>query len=162
VRRKIQIRVPAGADNGMRLRVSGEGEAGQKGGPRGDLYVDLFVKNHEIFVREGKNIICEMPISFTQAALGCEIEVPTLGGMMPLKIPSGTQTGKVFKLSRMGAPSLDGSQTGDQEVRIFVETPTKLSDAQKELLKQFAEASGEKINPLSSTFVDKVRKLFAK
>ena len=158
--RKVHVKVPAGTDNGMRLRMTGEGEAGMLGGPRGDLYIDLTVAAHEIFTRQGDNILCEVPVSFVQAALGAEIEVPTLAGTTSLKIPPGTQGGRTFKLKGKGIQSLRGGGLGDEEVRIVIETPTHLSEKQKELLSQFAALSGEKINPISSSFAEKVKKLF--
>ena len=162
VTRKIQIKIPAGVDNNLRLRISGEGEAGIRGGPRGDLYVDIHVKPHEIFTREDNNVLCEVPISFVQAALGGEIEVPTLTGVSSIKILAGTQTGKIFRLKGKGIASLNGQGIGDQEVKVLVETPAHLSDKQKELLKQFAALSGEKVNPISSSFIEKAKKLFSK
>jgi molecular chaperone DnaJ len=162
VSRKIQVKVPMGVDNGMRLRISGEGEAGMRGGPRGDLFIDIHVKTHEFFSRQSINIICEVPISFVQAALGDEVCVPTLTGTTMLKIPAGIQSGKVLKLKGKGITSLNGSQIGDQEIKIIVETPTHLTDKQKELLKQFSECGIEKANPLSSSFVERVKKLFSK
>ena len=152
----------AGVDNGLRLRISGEGEAGARGGPRGDLYVDLSVKPHEFFTREGRDIHCEVPISFVQAAIGCEVEVPSLSGTTALKVPAGTQTGKQFRLKGKGIVSLNGQGIGDQEVRIVVETPTHLSERQKDILRQFAELSGEKVNPISSSFSQKAKRLFSK
>lgn len=161
VQRKIQVKIPPGVDNGLRLRISGEGEGGVRGGPRGDLYVDLHVEPHEIFSREGNNVLCELPVSFVQAALGAEIEVPTLTGAAPLKVPAGTQTGKIFRLKGKGIASLNGQGIGDEEIKVIVETPTHLSDKQKELLKQFAALSGEKANPISNSFVEKAKKLFS-
>lgn len=161
VSRKIQARVPGGVDTGLRLRMPDEGEAGYHGGGRGDLYVEIHVKPHEIFNREGDNIICEVPISMVQAALGTEIEVPTLAGTTHLKIPASTQNGKIFKLKGKGFPSLRGHGLGDEEVRIAVETPTHLSDKQIELLKQFAAVSGETVNPVTYSFMNKVKKLFS-
>lgn len=158
--RKIQARVPAGVDTGLRLRMPGEGEAGHRGGGRGDLYVEIHVKPHEIFSREEDDIICDIPISMAQAALGCEIEVPTLTGPTSLKIPPGTQNGKSFRLKGKGFPSLRGHGLGDEEVRISVETPTQLSEKQIELLKQFAVLSGEKGSPATNTFMQKMKKLF--
>lgn len=146
--RKLQVKVPAGIDNNLRMRMTGEGEAGAHGGPRGDLYIDMHVHPHEIFRREGDNLVCEVPISFVQASLGAEIEVPTLAGNAPLKIPAGTQSGKVFRLKGKGLASLKGAGLGDEEIHVVVETPTHLSENQKELLRQFAELSGEKVNPL--------------
>ncbi len=159
--RKIELKVPAGVDNGLRLRISGEGEAGFRGGPRGDLYVDIHVQPHEFFRREGHTIQCEVPVSFVQAALGDEIETPTLWGPTLLKIPAGTQTGKTFRLKGKGVASLRGDAVGDQEVKIVVETPTHLSERQKELLKEFAGISGDKINPISFSFMEKAKKLFS-
>lgn len=159
-RRKIHLKIPAGVDSGTRLRVPGEGEGGLRGGSRGDLYVDLSVAPHDFFTRQGDDVLCEVPISFVQAALGCQIEVPTLRGTTTLKIPAGTQGGKSFRLKGQGIPSLRTQEPGDQEVRITVETPAHLSDKQKELLRQFAALSGEKVNPLSSSFVDKMKRLF--
>ncbi len=160
VKRKIQIRIPAGSDEGLRLRLSGEGEGGRQGGMRGDLYIVLHVKPHAFFRRDGETVICEVPISFAQAALGCELEVPTLVGKTTVKVPAGTQTGKLFRLKGKGIASIRGAGIGDQEVRIVVETPTHLSDKQKELLKEFAELSGEKANPISASFMEKAKQFF--
>lgn len=157
--RTITVKVPAGVDTGMRLRVSGEGEAGHKGGNRGDLYVDIFVEAHEIFKRNGSDILCDVPISFTQAALGAEIEVPTLDGPTLLKVPAGTQTGKAFRLKGKGIVSIKGGERGDEHVRVVVETPTGLNAKQKELLTQFAESGGEKVHPLSHSFMKKMKDL---
>lgn len=157
--RTITVKVPAGVDTGMRLRVSGEGEAGHKGGSRGDLYVDIFVEAHEIFKRNGTDILCDVPISFAQAALGAEIEVPTLDGPTTLKVPAGTQTGKAFKLKGKGIASIKGDGHGDEHVRVIVETPTNLTSKQKELLTQFAESSGEKAHPLSHSFMKKMKSI---
>ncbi len=162
IEKMIHVKIPPGIDQGSRLRVTGEGEAGIRGGPRGDLYVALSVTPHEIFLRQGDNIVCEVPVSFVQAALGAEIEIPTLTGTTALKIPAGTQAGKVFRLKGKGLASLRGHGIGDEEVRIVVETPTHLSDKQKELLKQFAAMGGEKVNPLSYSFIEKVKHLFKK
>lgn len=161
-KRTIHVKIPGGIDNGSRLRVVGEGEAGYRGGARGDLYIGIRVNEHEIFRREGDNIVCDFPISFVQAALGCEVDVPTLSGKAELKIPAGTQTGKIFKLKGRGMPSLRTHNVGDEEIRVHVETPTHLNDKQKELLKQFASMSGEKVNPISQTFMEKVKKIFSK
>lgn len=144
VKREIQVKVPAGVDNGLRLRMTGEGEAGRRGGPRGDLYIDIYVRPHELFTREGDNLLCNVTVSFVQAALGAEIHVPTLVGTTALKIPAGTQNGKVFKLKGKGLPSVRGGGIGDEEIHVVVETPTHLSEKQKDLLKQFAQLSREK------------------
>ena len=162
VGRKINAKIPGGVDTGLRLRMPGEGEAGLRGGPRGDLYIEVHVKPHEIFTREGDTVVCEVPISMVQASLGCEIEVPTLAGPTALKIPAGTQNGRSFKLRGKGFPSLRGHGLGDEEIRIVVETPTQLSEKQMDLLRQFAAASGEKVNPKTSSFVNKVKNIFEK
>ena len=162
ISRKLQTKIPPGVDTGIRLRMPGEGEAGHRGGPRGDLYIEIHVREHDIFTREQDNIICRVPISMVQAALGCHIEVPTLAGPTALKIPAGTQTGKVFRLKGKGFPSLRGAGLGDEEVHVTVETPSQLNEKQKELLKQFADLSGEKVNPQAASFVHKVKKIFEK
>ena len=155
--RKLSVRVPAGVDNGMRLRVTGEGEAGHRGGQRGDLYVDIFVEAHPIFKRHGTDILCEIPISFAQAALGAEVEAPTLYGQEKIRIPAGTQTGKVFRLKGKGVPAPGSNEKGDQHVRVVVETPTGLNAKQKELLMKYAEGAGEKVNPMAASFTEKVK-----
>jgi len=142
-KRKLEVKIPSGVDSGSRLRVSGEGEAGHKGGPPGDLYVELYVKPHKIFTRHENDVVMEATISFTQAALGDEILVPTLEGKASMKIPSGTQNGQVFRLRGKGFSSLHMSGKGDELVKVKVEVPTKLNDRQKKLLKEFAEISGE-------------------
>jgi molecular chaperone DnaJ len=144
-KRKLEVKIPAGVDSGSRLRVPGEGEAGEKGGPSGDLYVEIYVKPHKIFVRNENDIVMETTISFAQAALGDEILVPTLDGKASMKIPPGTQNSHVFRLRGKGFPSLHMSGKGDELVKINVEVPTKLNDRQKKLLKEFAEISGEKV-----------------
>ena len=142
----IHVKIPAGVDEGSRLRLSGEGEAGLRGGPHGDLYVYIMVRPHKFFRREGNEVVCDIDLSFAQAALGDVIEVPTLDGTADLKIPEGTQTGTIFRIKDKGIPYLNGSGRGDQHVRVKVITPTKLNDKQKDLLKEFAKQSGEK-NP---------------
>ncbi len=140
--RSIKIKVPPGVDNGSRLRLTGEGEAGTRGGPPGDLYVYIHVKKHRLFRREADDLICDVPLSFVQAALGDEIEVPTLEGNEKLKIPEGTQTGSIFRIKGKGIPHLNGFGRGDQHVRVKVVTPGKLSEKQKELLREFASLGG--------------------
>lgn len=159
---KLSIKIPAGVHHGMRLRVSGEGEGGAFGGERGDLYVVIHVRPHSLFERQEDDIICEVPISFPLATLGGEVDVPTLSGKVKLKVPSGTQSGKVFRLRGKGFPNVQGYGAGDQLIRILVETPTKLNSEQKELLKQFAEKGGEKIQPMCQSFLDKAKKFFGK
>lgn len=155
--RSISIKIPAGVDNGNRIRVTGEGEGGVKGGPRGDLYVEIFVAPHEMFKRNGLDLICEIPISFTQAALGGELEIPTLEGSDRLEIDEGTQTGKIFKIKGKGVPSIRGERVGDLLIHVIVETPTDLNAKQKTLMKQFAEAGGEKVHPIAKTFMKKMK-----
>lgn len=139
----LHVKIPAGVDDGSRLRLSGEGEAGVRGGPHGDLYVYIVVRPHKLFVRDGNDVMCDMEVSFAQAALGDAIEVPTLDGTASLKVPEGTQAGTVFRIKGKGIPFLNGSGRGDQHVRVKVVTPTKLTDKQKELLREFAKAAGE-------------------
>jgi len=154
----VEVKVPPGVDTGTRLKLSGEGEpAPVPGGTPGDLYVVVQVREHPVFTREDTEILCEMPISFTQAALGAQIDVPTLDGPAKLKVPAGTQTGKVFRLKGKGVPSLQGGGRGDQHVRIFVETPTHLTKEQRELLEKFAEVAGEETHPQARTFWEKVQ-----
>ena len=141
--KKIEVNIPAGAEEGLSLRFSGKGETGERGGPPGDLYVVLLVKPHEFFERNGNDIYCEIPITFVQAALGDEIDIPTIHGEVKMKIPEGTQTSKVFRLKGMGVPYRRGSGNGDQHVRVVVSTPTKLSEKQKELLREFGQITSE-------------------
>ena len=160
--RDLPIDLPAGVETGSRLRLSGEGEPGEGNAPRGDLYIVVDVEPHEIFERDGNNVICEVPVSFTQAALGDKIRVHTLHGDADLKIPAGTQSGQTFRLRGMGIPHVQGYHKGDQLVRVQVETPVKLSRDQKELLKKFADLTTDKSYPLHRRFVDKAREIFGK
>ena len=160
VERKIEVKIPPGVEDGMRLRVSGEGEAGIRGGPRGDLYVLIHVQPSDIFERHNNDLICEIPITFIQAALGSEIEVPTLDGRATIKIPPGTQGNKVFRLKGKGMSSVRGYAKGDLHVRVIVEVPTNLNPRQKALLEEFARASGEDVNPMSKSFMDKIKDAF--
>jgi molecular chaperone DnaJ len=156
----VTVNVPAGIDTGMRLRYSGEGESGSFGGANGDLYIVIKIKEHPIFKKENNDIYCEVPISFTQAALGAELEVPTLLKKVKLKIPEGTQTGDRFRLKGKGFPSLQGYGKGDEYIVIKVEIPTKLNAKQKELLKEFTRISDENTAPMNKTFFDKVKEMF--
>lgn len=160
VTRKIKVRVPPGSDNGLRLRMPGEGEAGLKGGSRGNLYILIKVTPHPIFERDNDTIICRVPITFAQAVLGAEIEVPTLEGKVLMKIPPGTQSGKVFRLRSKGVPHLGDYGKGDELVAVFVEVPANLNSEQKELLKKFADACGENTNPMSRSFIEKIKEVF--
>jgi molecular chaperone DnaJ len=157
---KITLRIPAGVDTGSRLRSSGNGEAGWRGGPSGDLYVILHVRPHEIFQRDGDDLLCEVPVSFVQAALGDEIEVPTLEGKASIKVPAGTQPGTMFRLKGKGVKNIQGYGHGDLHVRIAVEVPTQLSAAQKAKLQEFAQLCNGKESPLSQGFFEKAKKLF--
>lgn len=160
--KKLKVKIPAGVDNGSRLRVSGEGEAGAKGGAYGDLYVYLYVKPHKYFERDGTTVMCEVPINIVQATLGAEIKVPTLDGQVTMKIPEGTQPGKVMRIRGKGIPSLRNKNSrGDQLVRIKVVVPTKLSDKQKDALRNFAEISKDNINPEEKSFLNKVKDFFS-
>ena len=141
--KKVHLKIPGGVETGSRLRLRGEGEEGKLGGPNGDLYVFLHVENHEIFQREGNDIYCQVPISITQATLGGSIDIPTLEGHENLKIPRGTQSGKVFRLKGKGVPHLRGYGRGDQVIQTVVKIPTHLNKKQEELLKEFARVSGE-------------------
>ena len=158
--KKLKVKIPAGVDNGSRLRVSGEGEAGAKGGPNGDLYVYLYVKPHKFFERDGTTVLCEVPINIVQATLGADIKVPTLDGQVTMKVPEGTQPGKVLRLKGKGIPNLRGGSRGDQLVRIKVVVPTKLSEKQKDALRKFADISKDNINPEEKSFMDKVKDFF--
>lgn len=159
----LSVKVPAGVDTGDRIRLGGEGEAGDHGGPSGDLYVQVSVKEHEIFTREDNHLYCEVPIGFASAALGGELEVPTLDGKVKLKIPAGTQTGKMFRMRGKGVKPVRGGPVGDLLCRVVVETPVNLTDRQKELISELDEtmqAGGKTHNPHSSSWVDGVKKFF--
>ena len=156
----LSVKIPPGVDNGSRLKLRNEGEGGIAGGPAGDLYVVIQVQPHPLFVRDRLDIICEVPISFVQAVMGAEIDVPTLEGKVKMKIPPGTQSGKAFRLKGRGIRHIQGYQQGDQLVRVAVETPTHLTARQKDLLKEFAVLGGEEIHPLSKGFFDKVKQIF--
>lgn len=156
----LEVRIPGGVDTGTRVRLAGQGEPGERGGAPGDLYVTVHVKEHPIFTREDYDVMCEVPISFTQAALGAQVEVPTLDGRLKLKVRAGTQSGKVETLRGKGVPHLHGGGRGDQLVRWIVETPTELSSRQRELLEQFAQEAGEDVHPQGKSFFGKVRELF--
>jgi molecular chaperone DnaJ len=158
--REIVVKVPAGVDDGSRLKLRGEGEAGLRGGPTGDLYVVLHVQPHPLFLREGNHIICEIPISMVQAAIGTKIDVPTLEGMVKMSIPEGTQTGRLFRMREKGVRDLRSGRRGDQIVRVVVETPQKLNKKQKQLLKEFDKLHGEGNQSLVAGFAGKVRELF--
>ncbi|MFZ5723819.1 MAG: molecular chaperone DnaJ [Pseudomonadota bacterium] len=157
----LQVNIPAGVDNGDRIRLAGEGEAGPQGGPAGDLYVQVSVRAHEFFQREGNDLYCEVPISFVEAALGGELEVPTMDGRVKLKIPAETQTGKLFRVRGKGVPNVRGSGQGDLICRVVLETPVNLSGKQKELLRAFQDSlKGADNSPRSQSWFDSVKKFF--
>jgi molecular chaperone DnaJ len=158
--RTLSIKIPAGVETGNTIRLSGEGEIGSYGGPSGDLYVYLSVEDHPLFKREGQDIICDMPISIVQAALGAAIEVPTLTGSAKLSISAGTQPGHVFRLRGKGFPHLRGSGSGDQLCRVNIEVPTKLTAKQKELLQEFDRLTNENATPITKGFFNKVKEVF--
>jgi molecular chaperone DnaJ len=160
VQRRIKVKIPAGIESGMHLKVSGEGNAGDKGGPGGDLYVSVRVKEHAIFERSGNDIICSTSISFACAALGTDLEVPTLDGRGRIKIPAGTQPGTVFKLKSKGLPSLRGYGTGDELIRVNIEVPKNLTERQKKAVRGLAESFGEDAAKFTASLKDKIKKVF--
>ncbi|HEX5629438.1 MAG TPA: molecular chaperone DnaJ [Usitatibacteraceae bacterium] len=160
----LAVKIPAGIDEGDRIRLGGEGEAGLNGGPPGDLYVVIHLKEHAVFQRDGNDLHCQMPVSFTKAALGGDMEIPTLEGQAKVKIPAETQTGQVLRLRGKGIKGVRSSYPGDLLCEIVVETPVKLTDRQKELLRELEEltnAHGDRHNPRAKSFMDKVREFFA-
>lgn len=161
--RTVKIRIPPGIDTGQRLRSVGKGEAGLAGGPAGDLYVVVHVKDHDVFERQGDDLSCDIPIKFTLAALGGSIEVPTLSnesGLVTLKIPAGTQDGTVFKLRNRGMPILGDRGFGNQFVRVHIEVPRKLSSEQRRHLEDFARACGDAEQPVEEGFWERAKKIF--
>jgi molecular chaperone DnaJ len=162
-RKTLSVKIPAGVDTGDRIRLTGEGEAGMNGGPPGDLYVQIDVQDHPIFVRDGRNLYCEVPISIVDAALGGELEVPTLDGRVKLKIPAETQTGKMFRLRGKGVTQVRSGGVGDLLCKVVVETPVKLTDRQKELLTELKASLGEndKPSPREKYWFDGVKNFFA-
>ena len=162
VRKKndLEVKIPAGIDDGQRLKLTGEGDCGAHGGPGGDLYVEIQIKPHELFERDGFNVHCTVPISFSQAALGAEMEVPTISGKVSFRIPAGTQSGKKMQLRGKGIGRLGAYGHGDQILHIHVETPTRLTGEQQEIFSQLAELEHKKCNPMSKGFFDRMRELF--
>ncbi len=159
----LEVKIPAGIDDGMRIRSTGNGEPGMNGGPPGDLYVEIHIKQHAVFQRDGDDLHCEMPISFARAALGGEIEVPTLSGKVSFTVPEGTQTGKTFRLRGKGIKGVRSGFPGDLFCHVLVETPVKLTDKQKDLLREFDQltlAGGAKHSPQSKSWMDKVKEFF--
>ena len=161
--RTLSVKLPAGVDNGDRIRLAGEGEAGVNAAPPGDLYVEVRVRSHKIFERDGDDLYCEVPVPFTLAAMGGDLEIPTLGGQVKLKIPSETQTGRMFRLKGKGVKSVRSHRTGDLMCRVVLETPVKLTREQKDLLRQFENTltqGNDKHNPRSQTWLKGVREFF--
>jgi molecular chaperone DnaJ len=162
-KKTLNVKVPQGVDNGDRIRLTGEGEAGRNGGPAGDLYVEIRVKEHPIFERDGSHLSCEVPVSFSTATLGGTVEVPTLGGNVELKVPAETQSGRVFRLREKGVKPVRGGPTGDLFCRVVVETPVNLTEEQKELLRAFDASMHESKrnhSPRESTWLDGVKRFF--
>jgi molecular chaperone DnaJ len=160
----LSVKIPSGVDDGDRIRLSGEGEAGVNGGPPGDLYVVIQIKPHPVFQRDGDDLHCEMPVSFTTAALGGEIEIPTLDGQARIRIPAETQTGKVFRLRGKGVKGVRSHAPGDLHCHVVVETPINLTERQKELLREFETISSrnaERHNPQAKSWMDKVKEFFS-
>ncbi len=161
--RTLSVKVPAGVDDGDRIRLSGEGEAGRNGGPAGDLYVEIRVQPHKIFEREGSNLSCEVPVSIATATLGGEVELPTLNGNVSLKIPAGTQSGKVFRLRGKGVTTVRDARVGDLFAQVAVETPVNLTAEQREALEQFdslLQSGGDKHSPRAGGWLDSVKRFF--
>lgn len=161
VESRINVKIPAGIDHGQRLKLRGEGEAGTAGGTSGDLYVQVSVRKHPLFERHEQDIICEIPVSFTTAALGDEIDVPTLEGQVKMKIPAGTPSGKIFRLRGKGVPVLGSNQKGDQHVRVFVDVPKKLSAEKRALLDELKKLEAKEPSSEMKGFFDKVKNMFA-
>lgn len=161
-KQRIKVRIPAGVDNGMRLKMGGYGDAGEAGGPPGDLYVYIEVEAHEAFTREGDDVYLELPVTFPEAALGCKKEVPTpLGEQARIQIPEGTQSGKLLRVGGKGFPNVHGQGQGDLLIRISVETPVKLSEKQKELLRSFEQSESPQNHPRRKTFREKLANFFS-
>ncbi|HOJ11212.1 MAG TPA: molecular chaperone DnaJ [Clostridiales bacterium] len=154
---KMSVNIPAGINNGQTISLRGEGEPGYKGGPAGDLYIDIFVKPHPIFQRQGNDIMCEIPVTFVQSALGAEIDVPTLEGTLKYNIPEGTQTGSVFKIKGKGIPNIRGIGRGDLFIKVNIEIPRKLNEKQKAVLREFAAISGDEVYEQRKSFFDKMK-----
>ncbi|MES0370712.1 MAG: molecular chaperone DnaJ [Mariprofundaceae bacterium] len=157
VNKKLKIKIPAGVYHGAQVRVSGEGEAGAQGGPSGDLYIVVSLKEHNIFERDGADLHCTMPITFPQVTLGAEVEAPTLTGKVKIRIPAGTESGRVFRLRGHGVPDVRTGHTGDLYVRVHIAVPKKLSEKQEECLRKFAEEAGDEVYPERSSFLGKVK-----
>ena len=161
-KREIKVTIPGGIEDGTRLRLAGEGEAGPGGGPRGDLYCDVFVKDDPLFERHGDDVYCEVPVTFGQATLGADVEIPTLEGRTTLKVPAGTQPGDILRLRGQGVPRLDGRGRGDEMVRVTVRVPKKPSKRQEELLREYASTEDSSVDPEQKNFFKKMKDYFGK
>jgi molecular chaperone DnaJ len=162
-KKNLNVKVPEGVDNGDRIRLTGEGEAGRNGGPPGDLYVEIRVREHQIFERDGSHLSCEVPVSFVTAALGGSVEVPTLGGNVELKVPAETQSGRVFRLREKGVKPVRGGPVGDLFCRVVIETPVNLTEEQRDILRSFEasmQGSRRSHSPRESTWLDGVKRFF--
>jgi molecular chaperone DnaJ len=157
----VKVHIPAGVDNGMRLKVAGYGDAGEAGGPPGDLYVFIHVDSHPVFERQGDDIILELPLGFAEAALGTKKDIPTLFGHARVTVPEGTQNGKVLRIKGEGFSNVHGRGKGDMLVRILIETPTHLTEKQKEMLKEFGKTEGVDNHPQKKSFLNKIKSFFA-
>jgi molecular chaperone DnaJ len=161
--KELKVKVPAGVDDGDQIRLAGEGEAGENSGPRGDLYVQMKLKPHPVFKRDGDDLFCEMPVSFATAVLGGDLEVPTLDGRASIKVPAGSQSEKLFRLKGKGVRNVRNGHVGDLLCRVSVETPVNLTERQKELLREFdasVRAGGKSHNPREASWVDKIKQIF--
>jgi molecular chaperone DnaJ len=160
VKRTLDVTIPPGVDTGVRVRAPGEGEPGAPGAPRGDLFVVIHVRPHGLFHREGSHLVCQMPVTFSQAALGAEIEVPTLDGKVKHELPRGIQSGEVMRITGQGMPNIRGGRRGDLLVQVVVETPKNLTKRQEELFRELAELDHKHVSPARKTFRDKLREFF--
>jgi molecular chaperone DnaJ len=160
-RRTLSVQLPAGIDDGQAVRVSGEGEPSDAGGPSGDLHIVVRLKEHPFFERRGQDLLCRVPISFAQAALGAKVEVPSLNGKVEVSIPAGTQHGQMFRLSGKGLPSIRTKRRGDEIVQVWIEVPKKLNKEQEQLLRQYAELEDRSVMPESKGFFDRVAEFFS-
>ena len=159
-KREVTIKIPAGVHEGQGIRVGSEGEPGRNGGPRGDLYCYVRIRPHEFLQRDGDNLVAVVPISFTQAALGATIEVPSLNGTRGLKVPAGTQYGSVFRIRGEGLPNIRSGRKGDELVQVAIETPARLNAKQTEILREFAKTENKSVFPKSNGFFEKLKKHF--
>ncbi len=162
MKKELTVTIPAGVDTGSRIACTGQGDAGRNGGPAGDLIIEIAVRNHSVFQRNGSDIYCDVPVTFVEAALGAEIEIPTLNGTEKYTIPEGTQTGTRFTLSGRGVTGIRGRRNGNLYVTVNVEVPKKLTDEQKDLLRKFGDTCSEKNNETQFDFLEKLKKLFTK